>query len=98
MDEGKLRAQQSRADRAKRLLDDELIQEAFDKIEREIDQSWKNSPADAERERYNAYLMYRLLQNFKGHFTALVATGEHARKQLLQIEQENMLKRMIHGR
>ena len=96
-DEHELKRQADRGDRAKRLLENELINEAFDKIESEIMDAWRNSPADAEQERYNAYLMYRLLMNFKGQFKQAVAHGEAASKQLLQIRDPSKFKRMING-
>lgn len=86
-DEGKLREQYERGERAKSVLNNELIQEAFEKIEKELDHAWKNSSADDEKGRYNAYLMYRLLQNLKQQFTHVVTTGEHAGTELLKLEE-----------
>lgn len=96
-DEAKLRLQQNRGERAKRLLENDLILDAFQKIEAEIMAAWKGSAADDEKGRYNAYLMFRLLQNFKQQFTHAVATGEAAGKQLLQIKDPSKLKRIFNG-
>ena len=74
----------NRGERAERLYNDELFQEALQKIEDEITQSWKTSPADDEKGRYNAYLMHRLLQNFKSQFVRTMATGKAAKKELLK--------------
>lgn len=96
-DEAKLRKQQDRGERAQRVLENELVQEAFDEIEKTIMQAWKDSPADAEKERYNAYLMYRLFNNFRSHFDHIVRTGEAANNELLQIKDPSKLRRMING-
>lgn len=98
MDEGKLRQQLDRAERAKRILGNELVKEAFEAIEKTILDAWKNSAADEDRERNNAYLMHRLLQNFKQQFTAAVANGKVAQKELLRVNDPSKLTRMIHGK
>ena len=80
--------QADRGDRAKRLLENELLKEAFDEIERVIEEGWKDSAGHEHEQRQNAYLMHRLLQNFKGHFEQLVRTGDHARKELLKLKEK----------
>lgn len=85
-DEGKLRVQHDRGERAKRLLENELIVEAFEKIEAEITESWRNSAVDEAEKRHNAYLMGLLLERFKQHFRVIVAGGEKAQIDLLQLE------------
>lgn len=97
-DEAKLRQQVDRGERAKRVLENELVIEAFEKLEQTIVDSWKGSRADEEKQRDNAYVMYRLLQNFKQQFKAAITNGEVARKELLRIQDESKLKRVIHGR
>ena len=43
MDEGKLRSEQSRGERAKALMRDPLITEAFDTLEEKYVSAWKDS-------------------------------------------------------
>lgn len=91
----KLNRQKDRASRAQRILDDELFKEAFDNIEQTILDSWKESRADEEKQRYNAYIMHRLLQNLKEQFTRAVATGEAAKKELLTVKDPSKFARLI---
>lgn len=94
-DEAKLQRQADRGERAKRLLGNDLLIEALDAIEAEIDQSWKSSLADDEEIRRNAYLMYRLLQNFRQQFKQAVVTGKAARKELLNLKDPSKVRRML---
>lgn len=95
-DENKLVQKMGRGARAKALLQNDLLQEAFEKLESAIDEGWKNSEADDERVRYNAYIMHRLLKNFKNHFTQIVTKGKHAEKKLLQIRDKSKLRKIVH--
>lgn len=97
-DEGKLRQQAERGERAKRLLENELLQEAFASVEKAIDDGWKGTSAHEKEQRENAYMMHRLLGNFREHIAQVVRTGDGAAKQLLRIEQESKLKRFVNGR
>lgn len=95
MDEAKLKRQQDRASRAQRILDDELFKGAFENIEQTIVDSWKESRADEEKQRYNAYIMHRLLQNLREQFTRAIVTGQAAKKELLTIKEPSKLRRLI---
>lgn len=97
-DEGKLREQASRGERARQIVEQEIVQEAFAAIDKTLVEAWKGSAADEERARENAYLMYRLFQNFKAQFTVAIATGEAAKKELLSINDPSRIKRLINGR
>lgn len=94
-DEGVLRQRVNRADRAKRILEDELIKEAFEKIESTIDYAWKNSKADDEEARHNAYLMLRLLQDFKEQFHSVITTGRVSERELLRVNQQKSKVRKL---
>lgn len=87
-DVGKLRKQRSRGEQAKRLLENPLIKEAFEAIEQAITDGWKNSAADDDRARQNAYLLARLLENFKQQFRTVINTGKVAEKDLLEIAEK----------
>lgn len=97
-DEGKLRLQAQRGDRARAICEDELFIEAFDAIEKRIEEGWKETQASEKQERENAYLMHRLVQNFRAHFRSLMTTGEQAKKDLLDINDPSRLRRIINGR
>jgi len=94
----RLNEQATRGDKAKQLLDNELIKDAFDVIEKTILDAWRNSSADQKDERDNAYIMFRLLQNFKEQFKRAIITGNAAKKELLMIKDPSKIRRMINGR
>lgn len=95
--EGRLLEQQTRGDQAKALLRNPLIKEAFEKIESEILDAWKESRADEEKQRNNAYLMHRLFKNFENHFTQMVLKGDAAKKDLLRIKDPKRYLKMINS-
>lgn len=97
-DEGKLREQASRGERAKNVYEQDIVKEAFAAVQKTIDDGWKNTSADEERERENAYLMHRLLQNLRQQFVVAMSTGEAAKKELLSINDPSRVKRFINGR
>lgn len=94
-DEAKLRKQQDRGERAKRLLENELLNEALDKMEADITAAWQNSRADDDKGRYNAYLMHRLMQNFRDHLTRIAQTGSDAKSELLRIRDPSRMRRAV---
>lgn len=83
--EGKLRKQSARGKQAENLLKNRLLNEAFEMIESELYEKWKATVAGEEEQRENAYLMHRMLQNFKSHFEQIVRTGKHA-SNLLELD------------
>lgn len=97
-DEGKLREQAARGEHAKSVYEQDIVKQAFAAVEKTIDDGWKNTSADEERERENAYLMHRLLQNLRQQFVVAIATGEAAKKELLTINDPSRVRRLISGR
>lgn len=93
MSEDLLRSKVSRGHHAKRIMEDELVVEAFDLIERQVIEAWQNSRADEEDERRNAYLMQRLLKNLRGHFQKTIRDGESASKELLRLRDPSAIER-----
>lgn len=94
-DEYKLRKQQDRGARAEAVLNNELVVEAFAAIEAELMKAWQHSAADEKEQRDNAYMMFRLLQNFKAQFSQAVHTGKAAQKQLMTISDPSKIRRMM---
>jgi hypothetical protein len=94
-DEGKLREQASRGEHARRILESELVQEVFAKMDQKILGSIRESLGDEQDIRERAYLMFRLLENFKVEFKTMVLTGEAASKELLRLSEPSKLTRII---
>ena len=83
--EGKARKQIARGKQAEALTNNEILNECFEKIEKQIFESWRGTLAGEADQRHNAYLMQRLLQNLKDQIALIARTGKDASK-LLEIE------------
>lgn len=92
-DEVTQRRQIARADQAQQILDNPLIKEAFEAIEREIVEKWQDSKEADEEIRARAYLMSRLFKRLRGQFEAYVRLGERAKGDLLRQEGEKKQRR-----
>lgn len=69
-----------RADRAKELLENPLVIEAFETIEFELTKALMDSPARDTEGREKLYLMNQLLKRVKKHFESTVNTGYLAKR------------------
>jgi len=69
-----------RADRAKEILENPLVIEAFETIERELTKALMNSPARDAEGREKLYLMNQLLGRVKKHFASVVNNGAMAKR------------------
>ena len=68
----------SRGHKAKLLLDEPLIKEAFDKLEALYKQDIFLTKVDEDAERTNIYLCYNTLTTVKAHLLEIMQTGELA--------------------
>lgn len=69
---------QERIDRgyhAKRLLDDELLSEAFEEIEKDIFEEWKSTNVNAYEERTDMFLTLKCLERLKARLRAVLDDG-----------------------
>jgi hypothetical protein len=94
-DEGKLREQASRGENARRILESELVKDVFAKMDERIVTSIRESVGDESDIRERAYLMLRLLENFKAEFKTMVLTGEAASRELLRVKDPHPVMRML---
>ena len=69
-----------RESRAKSLLSDELFNEAFDTLEKDITNAWNHTGIHDTEARENLWLSLRLLERIRLHLTSIVETGEMAKK------------------
>ena len=86
MDELKLTRQRARGLKAQRLLDEPLMQEIFDEIDKEIIDGWKTSRSEEKDRREEIYYLQRAVEAFKDRLRARVFTGKVANKELEDIE------------
>ena len=86
--ESQLRNEATRGMAANELIANELLIEAFAKIDARIMQEWADSPARDTTGRENLWTMKKLLSNLSAHIAEVATTGKLAS---LQLEQERTL-------
>jgi len=79
--EGKRREEQNRGERAKALMRDPLIVEAFDVLEGKYIEAWKDSSSSLD-ERETLFQMYQALMVVRGHLSEVIETGDLAKLEL----------------
>ena len=66
--------------KAKSLLSDELFNEAFTMLEKDIKDTWYRTSLNDTEAREQAWLSLRLLERIRLHLTSIIETGEMAKK------------------
>ena len=66
---------QQREEHAKRLLNDELFQEAFDVLKEDLMGRWSQSGSTDLEARESIWLAMRLLEKIHSHVTSIIETG-----------------------
>ena len=85
VDEAKLRIDESRGRRAKELLENELIVEAFESLEDAYIAAWRATKPLDERPREKLYLAINVVGKVRDHLQRIVENGTLARKELDQL-------------
>lgn len=67
-----------RGNQALQLLENPLLVEALEAIEKKYEDGWRNSQPSGVDKREKAYLMLHILSEFKQYLTRLVQTGKMA--------------------
>ena len=65
-----------REEHAKRLINDELLGEAFDVLRKDLLDRWSASGSTEVEARESIWLAMRLLDKIHGHITSIVETGQ----------------------
>ena len=81
----------ARGAKAREILEEPLVAEAFSKIEAEILSAWEDSPARDIEGREKLYQMLMLTRKVKRHFESVVLTGEMARRTLAEYARKERL-------
>jgi hypothetical protein len=82
MNDGTLRDEMARGQRAADLLRNELLINAFTELEKQYHTAWRTTDAsDADRREY-LFKLFTALSDVKGHLDQIVETGELAKRQL----------------
>ena len=71
--------QEERERRAQSLINDELLQEAFDVLKEDLMGRWSHSGSTDLEARESIWLAMRLLDRIHGHINSIVETGHMAK-------------------
>jgi hypothetical protein len=85
MTEDKLQTSISRGARAEALIKNELLQEAFKKLEDDYVAAWKTWPAADAGGRERLWQAVNVLGKVKDHLARMAADGKLARRQLSEL-------------
>ena len=81
-DELDLRKGVERASHAQRLLEDEMLKEAFEAYELALTNAWKDSPESATEAREHAYYAIRALSRVREFLERVIANGVLSKAEL----------------
>jgi hypothetical protein len=76
----------ARGQRARAILDDPLVGEAFAALERACLAEWRAAPARDVEGRERLWLMLKMAERLKAHFTSLVDGGRLAGERVAALE------------
>ena len=85
MNEGKLREEKERGARAQRLLDDPLIEDAFETVKKSIHATFDSIETPTHDDLMRLYMMNKAVDKVKGVLERHVRTGEMAVKTLTNL-------------
>ena len=83
-----------RAERAKQLLEDSLLKEAFDAVEEALLQGMRNAAIVDEKLRLRLLDRYEILHSLKSVLNGYIETGKLARATLELEEKRSLFQRM----
>jgi hypothetical protein len=75
-----------KAIRARAILEDELVSEIFDRMERCLVEAWAASGPSEMGAREESYRSLRALQNFRAEFERLISDGKVAERDLSELK------------
>jgi hypothetical protein len=78
----------ARGERARAILDDPLVAEAFSVLERECIDEWRRAPARDMEGRERLWTMLRLVEKLRAHFTSLIEAGRLADSRIADLDKE----------
>ena len=82
MNEGKLREEVERGNRAKQLIKNEILTETFDVLHQRYIDELVSTKSDESEKRERLYNALTALQHVKAHIESVAMTGEMAAQQL----------------
>ena len=95
MSEHDLRAQQDKAAHAFSLMENELLNEALDAIDKEVMEQWINCPARDKEGKEALWQLIMTSRKFKAILMGYIESGKLATEQLKRYEKESLLRRVL---
>ena len=86
MNEGKVNLKMARQAKAEALLRNEILQEAFDYLDKEFVSAWRSSGIDDSAARERLYMLCQNLSALKGYIGSVVEDGKLARAALEELQ------------
>lgn len=90
-----LLAQQTRGQVSASLLENELLQEALNAIEKEVFDQWMQCPARDKEGKEALWQLAKTAQKFRGVLTGYIETGKLATAQLSQFEEKRGIRKLF---
>lgn len=90
-----LLAQQTRGQVSSSLLENELLQEALNAIEKEVFDQWMQCPARDKEGKEALWQLAKTAQKFRGVLTGYIETGKLATAQLSQFEEKRGIRKLF---
>ena len=87
--------QQSRGQTALQLLENELLKEALDAIDREVMEQWIACPARDKEGKEALWQLIKTSRKFREVLNGYIDTGKLAAHKLKQYEEESRIKRLF---
>jgi hypothetical protein len=91
--EDKLRNATIRASRAKALLDDDMLQEAFDSLDAAYVKAWRDSDPRDDDGRQRLWQAIQVLGKVRGHLVSVVNNGKLAQAEIDQLVADETRKK-----
>ena len=95
MSEQDLRAQQDKATHAFSLMENELLNEALDAIDKEVMEQWINCPARDKEGKEALWQLIKTSRKFRSVLMGYIESGKLATEQLKRYEKESLLRRVL---
>lgn len=87
--------QQTRGTEARMLLDNPIMKEALDAIEKEVFDQWMQCPARDKDGKEALWQLAKTAQKFRGILTGYIETGKLATEQMKQFEERGTLRKLF---
>jgi len=87
--------QQTRGTEARMLLDNPIMKEALDAIEKEVFDQWMQCPARDKDGKEALWQLAKTAQKFRGILTGYIETGKLATEQMKKFEERGTLRKLF---